>query len=401
MRYAEIGSNKAFKKLYGGATMNSATQLKALIRNLSKDKSVNAQIILRSRLNKQIIKLIILTFLCGMFISCKAENNSVSPSLITTEATPAANKNADKNSESPNNSNTPPLTDPTTSPTENNAFVPSSTFSPNNNIKFSKPSFSLNQTSVYPGDTIAVFVSGLNKGGFTVNAPFYDKTINFYPYNKGYVGFIPIYAWLTPATYQIKAYVNGSDLIKTFDIEVLPKKFDVQHLIVDESTATILTNDNAAKDQVYFDRARSNPIQKKLWESAFIQPVAGTITTDYCSTRYTNNNSTPSRHLAIDIANDLGTPIKASNNGKVVLAKKLITTGNTIVIDHGMDIFTSYFHMSELLVKEGDFVSKRDVIGKMGSTGYSTGSHLHFAIWMDGTFLNPWTFFSKDPIDFK
>ena len=83
------------------------------------------------------------------------------------------------------------------------------------------------------------------------------------------------------------------------------------------------------------------------------------------------------------------------------MAKKLITTGNTIVIDHGMGIFTSYFHMSELLVKEGDFVSKRDVIGKMGSTGYSTGSHLHFAIWMDGTFLNPWTFFAKDPIDFK
>ena len=381
--------------------MNSATQLKALIRNLSKDKSVNAQIILRSRLNKQIIKLIILTFLCGMFISCKAENNSVSPSLITTEATPAANKNDDKNSESPNNSNTPPLTDPTASPTENNVFVPSSTFSPNNNIKFSKPSFSLNQTSVYPGDTIAVFVSGLNKGGFTVNASFYDKTINFYAYKEGYVGFIPINAWLTPATYQIKAYVNGSDLIKTFDIEVLPKEFDVQHLIVDESTATILTNDNAAKDQVYFDRARSNPIQEKLWESAFIQPVAGTITTDYCSTRYTNNNSTPSRHLAIDIANDLGTLIKASNNGKVVLAKKLITTGNTIVIDHGMGIFTSYFHMSELLVNEGDFVSKGDVISKMGSTGYSTGSHLHFAIWMDGTFLNPWTFFAKDPFDFK
>ena len=265
-------------------------------------------------------------------------------------------------------------------------------------IKLNKPSFSLNQTSAYPGDTIAVFVSGLNKGGFTVNAPFYDKTINFYPYKEGYVGFIPIYAWLTPATYQIKAYVSGSDLIKTFDIEVLPKTFDVQHITVDKSTSAILTDDNAAKDQVYFDKARSKPIQEKLWESAFIQPVAGTITTDYCSTRYTNNNSSPSRHLAIDIANDLGTPIIASNNGKVVLAKKLITTGNTIVIDHGMGIFTSYFHMSELLVNEGDFVFKEDVISKMGSTGYSTGSHLHFAIWMDGTFLNPWTFFSKDPI---
>ena len=91
----------------------------------------------------------------------------------------------------------------------------------------------------------------------------------------------------------------------------------------------------------------------------------------------------------------------ASNNGKVVLAMNLITTGNTIVIDHGMGIFTSSFHMSKLLVKEGDFVSKGDVIGKMGSTGYSTGSHLHFGIWEDGTYLNPWTFFAKNPIGFN
>lgn len=262
-------------------------------------------------------------------------------------------------------------------------------------------SFLLNQTSAYPGDTFAIFVSGSNEGEtFTVNAPFYDKTIQFYPYEKGYVGFIPIYAWLTPATYQIEAITNGTGIVKTFDVEVLPKAFDVQYLVVDQSTAAIYTDDNVAKDQVHFDRSKSNPTQEKLWEGAFIQPVDGVVTTDYCSTRYTNNNPNPSRHLAIDIANAVGTPIVASNNGKVALAMELITTGNTVVIDHGMGIFTSSFHMNEILVNEGDFVSKGDVIGKMGSTGYSTGSHLHFGVWKEGTFLNPWTLFSKDPLGF-
>lgn len=267
-------------------------------------------------------------------------------------------------------------------------------------VVLDKPiSFSLNHKSAYPGDTFAIFISDANKEeAFTVDAPFYEKAINFYPYEEGYVGFIPIYAWLTPGNYQIEATVTGSNFIETFEVEVLPKAFDIQYLVVDETTGAIMTNDNAAKDQVYFDKSKANPIQEKLWEGAFIQPAEGVISTDYCSTRYTNDNPTPTRHLAIDIANDEGTPIKASNNGKVALAMKLITTGNTVVIDHGMGLFTSSFHMSEILVKEGDYVTQGDIIGKMGTTGYSTGPHLHFGVWKDGTFLNPWTLFAKDPI---
>ncbi len=263
-------------------------------------------------------------------------------------------------------------------------------------------SFLLNQTSAYPGDTFAIFASYANEGDtFTVNASFHDKPINFYPYEEGYIGFIPIYAWLEPGTYQIDASTAGSDFTETFEVEILPKEFDVQHLIVTESTAAIMTNDNAAKDQVHIDRSRSNPVQEKLWEGAFVQPAIGRLTTDYNSTRYTNDNPTPSRHLALDIANIIGTSILAANNGKVTLSMELITTGNTLVIDHGMGIFTTYLHLNELLVNEGDIVSKGDLIAKMGTTGYSTGSHLHFSVWKDGTFLNPWTFFSYDPANFK
>ena len=260
----------------------------------------------------------------------------------------------------------------------------------------------LNKTSAYLGDSFAIFVSNTDSvKNFSVSAPFYKKSINFYKCQGGFIGLIPVYAWASPGKYQIQVSNTQTKLRTTLEVKILPKTFDVQYLKVAASTLSLNTTNNSAKDQVYFDAARAKPIQEKLWNGAFIQPAKGTITTDYCATRYTNNNPTPSRHLAIDIANNTGTPIMASNNGKVVLAKKLIITGNTIVIDHGMGVFTSYFHLSKISVKEKDVVTKGKVIGKMGSTGYSTGSHLHFAIWKDGTFLNPWTFFEKDPIEIQ
>lgn len=262
--------------------------------------------------------------------------------------------------------------------------------------------FKLNDLTAYPGDCLCLYIANAsNEEQFSVDVPFYDKTLTYFPYNEGYIGIIPIYAWLTAGKYQITTTDLLSQSTSTIDIEILPKTFDVQYLKVKESTAAVYTDDNAAKDQVYFDAARANPILEKLWEGSFIQPAEGEITTDYNATRYTNDNPTPSRHLAIDIANSEGTTIKASNSGKVVLARELIVTGNSVVIDHGMGIFTSSFHMNEIDVEEGTYVTKGDPIGKMGSTGYSTGSHLHFAIWKEGTFLNPWYFFENDPVKFK
>ncbi len=265
-----------------------------------------------------------------------------------------------------------------------------------------KLEYKLNKTSAYPGDSFAIFVSNTDSAeDFSVMAPFYSSSIRFYKHEDGFMGLVPIYAWSTPGKYQIKVTNTQTKLLTTLDVEILSKAFDVQYLKMPISTSTMNTTDNSAKDQVYFDAARANPVQEKLWEGPFIQPAKGRITTEYNATRYTNDNPIPSRHLAIDLANTVGTPILASNRGKVVLAKKLIVTGNTIVIDHGLGVFTSSYHLSEIQVKEGDLVAKGSVIGKMGSTGYSTGSHLHFAIWKDGTFLNPWTFFKEDPIEFN
>ncbi len=261
--------------------------------------------------------------------------------------------------------------------------------------------FTLSRSSAGPGDCISVYVEHANKPGqFSVTAPFYEKPITFFPYGDGYVGLVPIYAWLKPGDYPIRIKDLSMNTDLTLTVKVLPRTFDAQYLWVSESTAALRTDDNEAKDQAFFDAARSHPIQRKLWDGPFVRPAEGITTTSYNSMRYTNGNPVPTRHLAIDIGNAEGTPVTAANHGKVVLARKLILSGNSVVIDHGMGIFTSSFHLSELAVEEGKSVSKGDVVGRMGSTGYAAGPHLHFAVWKEGTFLDPGFFFTTDPVPF-
>lgn len=120
-------------------------------------------------------------------------------------------------------------------------------------------------------------------------------------------------------------------------------------------------------------------------------PTTGRLTTDFAQIRYVNNEISSSRHSGIDLAAPSGTPVLAPNNGKVTLAAPgLLSTGNTIVIDHGMGLFTSYYHLNSMNVNVGDIVSKADVIGTVGTTGFSTGPHLHYAVSIYNTYVNPY-----------
>ncbi|MDF2610613.1 MAG: peptidase [Lachnospiraceae bacterium] len=99
-------------------------------------------------------------------------------------------------------------------------------------------------------------------------------------------------------------------------------------------------------------------------------------------------------HRGIDIGAPSGTDIVASMSGTVVTAAYSVSAGNYIMISHGGGVYTVYMHCSKLLVSVGDEVSKGEVIGKVGSTGYSTGPHLHFGISIDGEYVNPQNYVS-------
>ena len=101
-----------------------------------------------------------------------------------------------------------------------------------------------------------------------------------------------------------------------------------------------------------------------------------------------------SNHKGVDIGASSGADILAAASGQVVIATYSYSAGNYIMIDHGGGVSTVYMHCSQLLVSQGEEVSQGQVIGKVGSTGYSTGPHLHFGIRSGGSYVNPLSYVS-------
>ncbi len=113
----------------------------------------------------------------------------------------------------------------------------------------------------------------------------------------------------------------------------------------------------------------------------FFSPIKGEITQSF------NFNE---NHFAIDIAADIGTPVKSVLDGKIIFSEWSLETGYVVVIDHGENIISVYKHNSKILKEQNDFVQAGEVIAYSGNQGnLSTGPHLHFELWKNGTPIDP------------
>ena len=103
-------------------------------------------------------------------------------------------------------------------------------------------------------------------------------------------------------------------------------------------------------------------------------------------------------HMGLDLAAPIGTPIYAPAAGKVTLRENQTHYGNIVAIDHGYGVESQYGHMSKFAVKLGQTVRRGDLIGYVGSTGYSTGPHVHYEVHVNGRAVNPMQFvYDKAP----
>ncbi|MBN2557504.1 MAG: M23 family metallopeptidase [Clostridia bacterium] len=249
-------------------------------------------------------------------------------------------------------------------------------------------------SAVHPGDVLAFFVDYADEGeSYSIKSNLKGFTGELMPYNDSLIIYIPVNWWTSPGTYYAELYktVPGeTELFEKYSITVLPDNFETtnQQLVVSDELADKASADASAYDamRVAAAKARSNPTS--YLEGAFVMPLDGELGTSFGRTRYING-ANPYRHSGLDIDGETGDPIVAGNSGVVVMAEELIRCGNTVIIDHGMNLFTSYLHMSAFDVSVGDFVEKGDLIGKVGSTGFSTGSHLHWAATLNGNYISP------------
>lgn len=193
-------------------------------------------------------------------------------------------------------------------------------------------------------------------------------------------GFAGIHRLLEPGIKKLNLTLNknnGDNENLTFDVNVLKRDYPVESFTLPETKTKLFGKEEQDNTWAMINTAKAKTNNLQLWVDNFIIPAEGVTTLGFGDQVYINGSLSGS-HFGIDYANDEGTSIITSNSGVVTLADFTPSYGNTVIIDHGHNIFTMYLHMSELLVTQDQIVQKGDLIGKMGSTGIATGSHLHF-----------------------
>lgn len=265
------------------------------------------------------------------------------------------------------------------------------------------PEIVFSETEALPGGCFGIYLKGMtDRDEIKVSGEFLQEQPRFFSYGEGKLAIVGLSCRTKEGEYEYRVQVlrDGETAAEKEEIlKVLPKEFEKQYIEVTTAQKSQRSSENFDEDSVHTGRAKSVTSERPLWEGIFIKPVEGRITTEFGMIRYINKEES-GRHSGLDIAAPRGTPVKAANNGFVRLSMPLIVTGNTVIIDHGCNIYSSYAHLDKLLVEEGAEVRKGDVIGEVGSTGFSTGPHLHWSVTIGKLFINPESLMDKDPLEF-
>ena len=196
-----------------------------------------------------------------------------------------------------------------------------------------------------------------------------------------------------PGQYEIT--LNGTDadgesVVARSRVTIKAKKFPTRNLTVDSK---FVTPPESELDRINKERARvsgifSSTTPDRLWDGSFRVPVPGEVISAF-GKRSVYNGIPRSPHTGTDFRGATGTPIRAPNAGRVVLAANLYYSGNTVILDHGLGLYSYFGHMSAFSVEEGDSVQKGEVVGKVGATGRVTGPHLHWTVRLAGSRVDP------------
>jgi murein DD-endopeptidase MepM/ murein hydrolase activator NlpD len=216
--------------------------------------------------------------------------------------------------------------------------------------------------------------------------------------SSGLLAFVGLDLGLKQGSYEMEIFIDKAlgerEYIKK-QISILAKEFPLKKLWVDEKFVTPPPefNERIRREGEILKVIYGITTEQWLGKGLFILPSSGEAMPNFGERRIFNNKPRSS-HKGIDIKVPYGTPVKASNSGRVVLASDLYFAGKTVIIDHGMSVFTMYCHFSKIRVKRGKLVKKGEIIGEIGATGRVTGPHLHWGVKVSGISVDPFSILS-------
>ncbi|WP_420641068.1 LysM peptidoglycan-binding domain-containing protein [Candidatus Leptofilum sp.] len=236
---------------------------------------------------------------------------------------------------------------------------------------------------IIPGNTVSIYVENELDG--RPSGQFGNQLLQFFPQDDGFAALVGIDAFAEPGLFALRLEGSGSRPWRPFAQQVLvnPGNYALQQIPLDDNPELRQQEDEMLAT-IYLTSSET-----RQWEGLFTSPVTPTIVTaPYGDARSYNGAPVTIYHSGVDFAGTIGTPILAPANGTVVFNDFLELRGNTVILDHGQGILSAYFHLSETFVAVGDVVVAGQAIAAGGSTGLSTGPHLHWDLRVHGVPVN-------------
>jgi hypothetical protein len=193
-----------------------------------------------------------------------------------------------------------------------------------------------------------------------------------------------------PGTYPVSIDADpGSDHVD-YELVVTARRFRTRTLSVDPAFVTPPPSAEARilRDAALLAATWRGSAPERLWTQPFVRPVPQPANSAF-GTRSVFNGEPRNAHSGADFMSPAGTPIRAPNAGRVAVARGLYFSGNTVVIDHGLGVFSLLAHLSSFDVHEGEIVTAGQVIGRVGATGRVTGPHLHWSVRASDARVDP------------
>jgi murein DD-endopeptidase MepM/ murein hydrolase activator NlpD len=242
--------------------------------------------------------------------------------------------------------------------------------------------FDVTPPNARQGETLKV-----TSGNDVRSARMDGRTIALFPQQDGKcLGLMPVPVLEKPGTYTLEFLDQNGAVVHSTPVAIKDAHYPKQNIVIAKAIAGLKPSPGEQETVGAFRKTVSDA---RYWKEPFQAPVPGCLTSPFGVQRLHNGKPTGDFHAGVDQRGAAGTPIHPVTGGVVKIVRQFNLRGGTVAVDHGQGVESIYLHMSSFVAKEGDHVETNDVLGHIGSTGRSTGPHVHWTLYVNGEPVNP------------